>query len=91
MMTLRGFDDCLIGPVKMWTPVEGGIEQVILLAYSGIAVCQKIMRDKQLSFDQARDFIEHELIESAENYAGPATPILVWPKEELIIESVTIQ
>lgn len=91
MLTLRGFDEALLGPVKMWVQTDNGMEQVILLAYSGDRVVRKVMRDKSVGYDEARDYVEQFLMDDPDGWLGPNTPVLVWPLDELVVSDETLQ
>ena len=76
MLKINGHADAIIGPAMVWTE-DGNFKNV--LVYDAEKIRDMLMRRDGMTAEEAREYIEFN-IQGA--YAGPHTPILVWPDDE---------
>jgi hypothetical protein len=69
-----GLEKALIGQASVW----GDGERVERLIYSGEKIIDVLMKRDDMSYEEAQEFIDYN-IEGL--YAGPSTPVIVWPTE----------
>lgn len=74
MIKFDGLEKALIGQASVW----GDGERVERLIYSGEKIIDVLMKRDDMSYEEAQEFIDYN-IEGL--YAGPSTPVIVWPTE----------
>lgn len=80
MLKIDGYDEAIIGPAYAWI----NSSPTPLLVYDAEIIRSILMKRDGMSYEEAREFIEFN-IEGA--YMGEQTPIIVWPNDELWLDS----
>lgn len=75
MLKIDGFDDAIIGPAMVWR--ENRLCDV--LVYDAEKIREILMKRDDMSFEDAREYIEFNIEGS---YIGSSTPVLVWTQDE---------
>ena len=73
-LKIDGHDNAIIGPAFIWHNQT----HTSVLVYNAETIRDNLVREDGMSLEDAREFIEFN-IEGA--YAGPHTPVLVWPED----------
>jgi hypothetical protein len=75
MLKIDGFDDAIIGPAMIWR----GHDLCNVLVYDAEKIREILMKRDDMSFEDAREYIEFNIEGS---YMGSSTPVLVWTQDE---------